>query len=76
MRLLKEIIQDLDQFKNEIYESQDDIIFMHFGIGLYIRNKYLWGNKNNILYFEKIFKVNSPDEISAKILKYYIKLKF
>ena len=33
MRLLKEIIKDLDQFKNEIYESQDDIIFMHFGIG-------------------------------------------
>lgn len=46
----------------------------HFGMGLYIRNKFLWNDKENYIYLSKYYNETDIDKISQKILEelYYI----
>ena len=40
---------------------------MHWGICMYIRNKYLWQNKPLVEILNKHFNTKEPDELSHKI---------
>ncbi len=41
---------------------------VHFSIGMYIRNKYIWNNKINFYVLSNYYKLYSADEISSKII--------
>ena len=68
-----EVIEDI--LKNsEVVESlenlfRENLIFMHMGLGMYIRNKYLWESKANIKYFMKYYQKDNVDEISDCIIR-------
>ncbi len=52
--------------------KSDDVIMYHFGLGMYIRNIWLHGDRNPVLidwFVSRGFR--SPDEISNIILKVY-----
>ena len=49
---MKEIVED------------DDLIFFHFGIGRYIRNKYLWQYPENIKTLSNLYGIDNVDDIS------------
>lgn len=72
MDLLDQIMQDIEKYKEKILKDQDDSFFMHFGIGMYIRNQYLWHQPKNIQYFEEKFGLSDPDDISHEILRIFI----
>lgn len=72
-RLLKNIKEDL---KVKIVECEQDPefdpeepLFVHFGVGMYIRNKYLWHNEKNIKVLGKYYGTQEVDEISNKLWK-------
>ncbi len=50
-------------------KSVKDIATLHFGLGMYIRNRYLWGNAETIQILKEYYKVESVDDISWEIIK-------
>ena len=56
-RLEKLIINDIlsnNNFSNTINNtSNDNLISLHFQIGTYIRNKFLWNNPKNVIILSK-----------------------
>ena len=68
-----EIIEDILN-TSEIVESLDNLlrenlIFMHMGLGMYIRNKYLWESKTNREYFMKYYHKDNVDDVSDCIIR-------
>lgn len=58
----KKVVQMLKALKiNELSK-------VHFSIGMYIRNKYIWNNKINFYVLSNYYKLYSADEISSKII--------
>lgn len=58
----KRVVQMLKALKiNELSK-------VHFSIGMYIRNKYIWNNKINFYVLSNYYKLYSADEISSKII--------
>lgn len=77
MELEKQIIDDImsspciEEIKQ--YEEKD-LIGLHFSLGMYIRNKYLYSKKGNIQTLAKYYKISpEPDEISGRIVESIIK---
>ncbi|MBR0462211.1 MAG: hypothetical protein IJJ00_05835 [Erysipelotrichaceae bacterium] len=69
----KEFIESVAQkefkrLKNEdrqyIYDNPDDTL--HFGLGLYIRNRYIHGKD---LHFDDQYFVVFPDDLSSSIIE-------
>ena len=58
---------ELDDFKKT--DETEAALRLHFTKGMWIRNKWLWGNRNPplILYF-KSMGISRPDDISSIIL--------
>lgn len=60
-----------EEDRNLVMEGNDDPFFLHFGIGLWIRNAWgLWSNSRLSQYFSGI-GVDHPDTMSAIILESY-----
>lgn len=49
--------------------SISNLIEYHFGIGMYIRNKYLWNNTDNVKTLSEYYNADCEDDISHEILK-------
>ncbi len=65
-----EIIEKLyEEVKDLPILDCEDVVNLHFGLGMYIRNKYLWRNKENIEYFAQYYGVEHPDDISSCMIK-------
>lgn len=73
--LLNSIITDilLSDYGKSLIEMKNPALH-HFGAGLHIRNKYLWGNEKNIAELKEFFQLHSAavDDISAKVIEYII----
>ncbi|MGN1200708.1 MAG: hypothetical protein ACI4R8_00385 [Candidatus Caccovivens sp.] len=65
--ILETIKTDLES-KNYFNADMSDIISVHFGVCLYIRNKYLWRNSDVVEMLNAYFKTNNVDDLSHKIL--------
>ena len=78
MKTLEEIEKELlseEQIVEVLEESEEeDLIFLHWSLGTYIRNKYLWHNKETFEPLSKHFNGADEDEVSSEIIKdlYYI----
>ena len=72
MELLEKIIKDVSatpKVKTQLMKMEENELYkLHFSIGLYIRNKFLWGNILNIKNLSKHYDVYSVDDISSKII--------
>ena len=70
---VQKVIKELDEdIKKEISlkETENDLIFLHFGFGMYIRNTYIYGK------YESEYGFYDADAISSKIIKkVWLKLK-
>ncbi len=64
----------LDKIINELLKNKDinhilsttlyeELALLHFSVGMYIRNKYLWNNKQNIKYLSQLFNTCDIDKI-------------
>ncbi|MGI4993366.1 DUF6794 domain-containing protein [Halobacteriovorax sp. GFR7] len=70
----------IDILKNEMKPStkrklldmkETELILLHRGYGMYIRNKWLWGNRNPELTSYFLRKgINHPDTMSMELIKY------
>jgi hypothetical protein len=61
--------KDIEHIKNL---KEDDIITLHFGLGLFIRNNWIRGERNpELVKFFSDLKVFEPDFISGVILENY-----
>ncbi len=65
--ILNTIKTDLES-KNYFNADMSDIISVHFGVCLYIRNKYLWTNPDLVKLLNGYFKTSNVDDLSHKIL--------
>lgn len=77
MYLLLTILKDLFSNKETVEYiksvGEPDIFYTHFSLGAYIRNKYLWRNKENINKLAEVFEnTTHPDDLSGKIVKIFI----
>lgn len=68
-----EIIEDILKNK-QIVESlsnllEENLSYMHMGLGMYIRNKYLWTSKTDAQYFMKYYDKNNVDDVSSCIIR-------
>ncbi len=72
MELIEEIKKDILSQKNvvKILKSLkiNELPSVHFSIGMYIRNKYIWNNKINFYKLSNYYKLYTADEISSKII--------
>ena len=69
-KLIEEIENDL---KNQIdlkTLKTNNPLYLHFGVGMYIRNKYLWKNPELCKKLSLDFGSSHPDEISSEIIQY------
>ncbi|MDW7661849.1 MAG: hypothetical protein SCL54_10565 [Bacillota bacterium] len=55
-------LNQLSEISKDRLNENPDPILNHFGLGMFIRNNYIYGN-NSIR-----FEVNSPDDLSSKII--------
>lgn len=76
MDLIKDIMCDLDKYKTIIFQNKYDFLFLHYSLGLYIRNKYIWENPENFEFLKNYFSLNDADEISYKLVQLYFNKKF
>jgi len=71
--LLKEIFEDLSKNESLVNKlktvSEDSPFLFNFGTGMYVRNKYLWGNEKNIQLLSVYYETFTVDDISKCILK-------
>lgn len=73
--LLKMIKEDLES-KVDFNTIKDmDDFQVHFGVCLYNRNKYLWGNEFTSSLLMSYFNVDNVDDLSHKILEDILKSK-
>ncbi len=72
MDLIKDIMRDLDKYKKIIFQNRYDFIFLHYSLGLYIRNKYIWENPKNFEFLKNYFSIDDADGISLKLIKLYL----
>lgn len=72
MELIEEIKKDLLSQKRVVQMLKalkiNELSKVHFSIGMYIRNKYIWNNKINFYVLSNYYKLYSADEISSKII--------
>ena len=72
MELIEEIKKDLLSQKKVVQMLKalkiNELSKVHFSIGMYIRNKYIWNNKINFYVLSNYYKLYSADEISSKII--------
>ena len=73
MKILKVIEKDI-LAKKEFVEifgrvNENELFKLHFYIGLYIRNKYIWNNEKNYQILSKHYNVTHPDDISSCIIR-------
>ena len=71
LKLIKKIKKDISKHidLNDLKNMRKvDIIKWHFGIGLYIRNKYLYKKPKNIKILSEYYHTTVVDTISDKIL--------
>ncbi len=55
--------------KEIVAMSEDRLGLLHFGYGTWIRNKWLWGNRNpKLVQFFLDHGVNHPDEMSSVLI--------
>ncbi len=67
-KYLEKIIQEV-RHKVDIKKVEELNIFdIHFGICLYIRNKYLWTHPETVEELKKYFNSDDVDTLSHKIL--------
>lgn len=69
VQIIKKDLQnnmDLNDLKG-LHER--DIFKWHFGIGLYIRNKYIHKNPQNFKILSEHYHTNIVDDISEKIMR-------
>lgn len=75
--LEKNIIEDIlnnKDFINEIdIAKQDNFIFIHYTLGAYIRNKYLWKNPYNFNKLSSLYGLDNIDNISKVLVDKIIK---
>ena len=69
MDLEKQIIKDITQKRKLVKQmkeivEEDDLLFFHYGIGRYIRNKYLWQYPENIKTLSNLYGIDNVDDIS------------
>lgn len=80
MDLEKQIIKDILRKRRIIKQMKeiiedDDLMFFHFGIGKYIRNKYLWQYPENIKILSDLYGISNVDDISFVLAqKIYFKV--
>ncbi len=78
MKTLEEIEKELlseEQIIKTLEEcEEEDLIFLHWSLGTYIRNKYLWHQEETFRALSKHFNGADEDEVSFEIIKdlYYI----
>ena len=72
MELIEEIKKDLLSQKKVVQMLKalkiNELSKVHFSIGMYIRNKYIWNNKINFYKLSNYYRLYSADEISSKII--------
>ena len=72
MELIEEIKKDLLSQKKVVQMLKalkiNELSKVHFSIGMYIRNKYIWNNKINFYVLSNYYKLYNADEISSKII--------
>ena len=73
MDLVEEIKKDILSQKKVVKMLKSlkmkDLPIVHFSIGMYIRNKYIWSNESNFQKLSQYYKLYTADEISSKIIK-------
>ena len=70
LEVIKKDILSKNAFVDYLKEiNERELALAHFSIGMYIRNKYLWGKDDNINELSCIYGASTPDEISGKILR-------
>ncbi len=74
--MVKTILQKIKEDLIEKISKEDikklDIFQTHFGVCLYIRNTYLWGNDFISRLLMGYFDDDNVDDLSHKILEYII----
>lgn len=67
--IIREIKLDLESKINLKELDMTDVWKVHFGVCLYIRNKYLWENKPRTEMLLEYFNLENVDDLSHKILE-------
>lgn len=70
-KLLNDIKNDIKGKIKKEDINEENIFNLHFGICLYIRNKYLYKNMDLIPELEKMFNIDNIDDLSFLILNYF-----
>lgn len=72
MELIEEIKKDILSQKDAVKMLKklkiNELSRVHFSLGLYIRNKYIWCNKMNFYRLSNYYNLNNADDISGKII--------
>lgn len=72
MEILDEIKSDIKKDKKIVTMLKKtklaDLSLLHFSLGMYIRNRYLWGKNENIKRLSLHYNVADVDSISSKII--------
>lgn len=66
----------LDEIKKDLEKKIDlksldkmNVLDIHFGVCLYIRNKFLWKNSTLVKELNLFFRTDNVDDLSHKILE-------
>ena len=72
MELIEEIKKDILSQKDAVKMLKklkiNELSRVHFSLGLYIRNKYIWRNKMNFYRLSNYYNLTNADDISGKII--------
>ena len=70
--LEKQIINDITRKRKlvqEIKETNPQDLLLHFGVGGYIRDKYLWQCPQNVKKLSMLYGTDNIDDISHCLVK-------
>lgn len=74
MDILNKILDDLikDEYINYTIStvSYEKLELLHFSVGIYIRNKYLWNNSAYLEVLYTLYNTSDVDKISSFIIKH------
>lgn len=70
--MVKSLIKQISDALHERFENiySDDMFFNHYGLGMFIRNNFLWQSPKNCEILFDFFHSEDVDSLSSDILEY------
>ncbi len=67
--IINKLLQNTEMIESLTSLLEENLNFMHMGLGMYIRNEFLWRSRTNINYFMKYYHKDNVDDISNCIIR-------